>query len=111
MKPSVYDLLRTDHPEVAAVITASEARGNASYPKPFSVDKKADWTPDLREELGDGMVYARAKSIQLEALARRDSRARHALLTFRALERRLAHWIVEIDALGEPWAEDTKERR
>lgn len=103
---TVYDLLRRDYRLHAKLITASEERGNASYPVPFDAGKKASWTPDLCEELADGMVYCRAELVKLEPLTRTNAKARHASLTIRDIERRLSRCLADLSDLDSDWSDN-----
>ena len=104
---SVYDELRAEYHEfqmVVDAVTASEARGNASYSAPFDARRKTDWVEDMIEECADGMVYARAQC-QLELTeARRSYQVRHKLLTLRDIERRLARTLRELCEIDKPWS-------
>lgn len=92
---SVYDLLRRDYRLWWRDITGSEDRGNASYPAPFSVDRKPTWLPDLREEM-----------LKLDPLRRTDERARHAWLTVSDVERRISRALADLSDLDTDWSED-----
>lgn len=102
---SIYDLLRRDYRLHSAGINNSEARGNESYPDPFDPARKPEWITDLREELVDGMVYARAQLVLLEPLTRTSAKARHAALTIRDVERRLSRCIADLADLDGDWAD------
>lgn len=100
---SLYDDLRRDYPDLREDISGSEARGNATYPEPFSPMKKSSWRRDTREELADALLYIRADLALLEAKRRTCARTRHTCLTLSALERSIVRGLRELNELNSEW--------
>lgn len=96
----IYNDLRAAFPTLERVINEREARGLETYDgRPLRPTLKASWIPDLREELGDCLVYLTSEILLSTPDKRVSATALHKVLALRGMRERIARMLRELAEL------------